>query len=660
MSCSDNSDTENPIPSTSGCNTPPKKKRKPWYHQGFNAEWLNDPEFKEWLKPDANDKYVALCSVCDCKFRNTNRSGLLNHKSSSKHTKNLAAKKSSIKMQQFFSKKKTAEDPQDEVATAELLLSAFMAEHGMPFHQAEHLSELVKKMFPKCEVAQKMSMKKTKASYVMQEGIAFEERQEIAKICKENKFSIMIDESTDVSVSQVLAVMIRFFDKTKCKVTDALLDMIEVDDPSAEGLYKAVKELFASKGIPFTNIIGLACDNCSTMMGVNNGFQALLKKDIPSVFILGCICHSFALCSSHACAHLPSYLEEFLRNVCCYFSRSSKRQHEFSLIQEVVHSPKHKMLKLSQTRWLSRNQVISRILEQWDALQLFFQAESKTNKFDGAAHIYQTMTNRGTKHMLLFLNYILGKVDRMNCEFQSEYFRLSVVYTTIAAEYRSILGMFVKPEVLELEKLSQINPEDVSLHMNLEHICLGGRCDTFLLKEPLGDNEKRFRHYCKRHLVELCVQMRKRFPFDEENVLALLNVLDPKVALSSQRRIRTIPKLAVHFPNLVKEEELDSLQEQWEDLFHARSSLQYLTQSATCFWHELLGITDGNDQPKFDLLSKFMCNLLVLPHSSASVERLFSQMNSIKTKQTNRIADPHTCQPVVCKASHRTTRSSLL
>lgn len=170
-------------------------------------------------------------------------------------------------MLQFFSKKKAAEDPQDEVATAELLISAFMAEHGMPFHQAEHLSEVVKKMFPKCDVAQKMFMKKTKASYVMQEGIAYEERQEIAKICKENKFSIMIDESTDVSVSQVLAVMIRFFDKAKCKVTDALLDVIEVDDPSAEGLNKAVKEMFASKGIPFTNIIGLACDNCSTMMG---------------------------------------------------------------------------------------------------------------------------------------------------------------------------------------------------------------------------------------------------------------------------------------------------------------------------------------------------------------------------------------------------------
>lgn len=250
--------------------------------------------------------------------------------------------------------------------------------------------------------------------------------------------------------------------------------------------------------------------------------------------------------------------------------------------------------------------------------------------------------------MLLFLNYVLGKVDRMNCEFQSEYFRLSALYSTISDEYRSILGMFIKPEVLESKKLSEINPAYKSLHLDLHHIRLGGRCDTFLIKEPIEENESRFRSDCQRFLVELCVQMQKRFPFDEQSVLALLKILDPKVALSPQGRIGVIPKLAVHFPTLIKEE-LDSLQEQWEDMYHARSSLQYLNQSPTCFWHELRGITDGNNKPKFDLLSKFMCDLLVLPHSSAAVERLFSQMNLIKTKKTNRLLTHTTASRLFAK-----------
>lgn len=178
----------------------------------------------------------------------------------------------------------------------------------------------------------------------MQEGIAWEENLEIARVCRENKFSLLIDESTDISVTQILAVVVRFFDSEKCKITDALLDIVEVENGSAENLYNAVKDLLEEKKIPLMNIIGFGSDNCSTMLGKNGGFQALLKNDIPTVFVLGCTCHSFVLCASHACAQLPSYLEQFLRDVCCYFSRSSKRLHQFQLIQDVVHAPKHKMI----------------------------------------------------------------------------------------------------------------------------------------------------------------------------------------------------------------------------------------------------------------------------------------------------------------------------
>ena len=202
---------------------------------------------------------------------------------------------------------------------AELLLTGFMAEHGMPFSQANHLLPVIKKMFPECETAQNMTLKKTKAAYVMQDGIAWEESCDIAKVCQENKFSLLIDESTDISVSQILAVMVRYYDSKECKVTDALLDIIEIDGANAENLYRSVKNLLSQKNIPLSNIIGFASDNCSTMLGTKSGFQVYLRNYVPSVFVLGCICHSFALCASHSCTTLPSFLEQFLRDTCCYF-----------------------------------------------------------------------------------------------------------------------------------------------------------------------------------------------------------------------------------------------------------------------------------------------------------------------------------------------------
>ena len=43
------------------------------------------------------------------------------------------------------------------------------------------------------------------------------------------------------------------------------------------------------------------------------------------------------------------------------------------------------------------------------------------------------------------------------------------------------------------------------------------------------------------------------------------------------------------------------------------------------------------DQPRFRLLSHLFVHLTILPHSSAAVERVFSQVNSVKTKTTNRL-----------------------
>lgn len=98
-------------------------------------------------------------------------------------------------------------------------------------------------------------------------------------------------------------------------MTNALLDIVGVDDANGEGLFKAVRELLSSKDIPLQNIIGFASDNCSAMLSISNGFQAFIKKKKwHEAFILGCsACHSFALCASHAISQLPSFLGQFLR-----------------------------------------------------------------------------------------------------------------------------------------------------------------------------------------------------------------------------------------------------------------------------------------------------------------------------------------------------------
>ena len=245
----------------------------------------------------------------------------------------------------------------------------------------------------------------------------------------------------------------------KLDVTDALLGTVVVENGSAVSLFNSFKHLFEERNIPITNIIGFVSDNCSTMLGKKKWIPKITQRYFTSVLVLGCVCHSFALCASHAVSVLTLFLESLLKDITLYFSRSSKRQNDFTTIQDVVQAVNHRIPKLAQTRWLSRENVVSRILEQWEVLVLYFQSESRNDKVDGASKIYKLLVARGTKHRLCLLQYVFSKVNALNLEFQSEQYRLHKLHSMVSTEYKIILSFFIKEEVFTQMDLSNIDPK---------------------------------------------------------------------------------------------------------------------------------------------------------------------------------------------------------
>ena len=68
---------------SSTCHSPPRKKAKVWYKQAFKQEWLEEEEFKSWVKADPSDKFSAVCCVCDATIKNCSKSyGLVAKKES--------------------------------------------------------------------------------------------------------------------------------------------------------------------------------------------------------------------------------------------------------------------------------------------------------------------------------------------------------------------------------------------------------------------------------------------------------------------------------------------------------------------------------------------------------------------------------------------------
>lgn len=140
-------------------------------------------------------------------------------------------------------------------------------------------------------------------------------------------------------------------------------DMVAVEQSSAAGLYEAIKSSLEEKKIPVKNIIGCSSDTTNALFGEHQKVVSLLKKDVPYVFAVKCSCHMIHSCASHVCLKMSTTLEELCRSIYSHYSRSNLRQKEFHLFQEFIEAEPNKLLGIGQTRWLSLESCVKRVLE---------------------------------------------------------------------------------------------------------------------------------------------------------------------------------------------------------------------------------------------------------------------------------------------------------
>lgn len=143
------------------------------------------------------------------------------------------------------------------------------------------------------------------------------------------------------------------------------------------------------------------------MFGANNSVSQKIKLHFPGVYLMKCICHSLHLVCSEACKKLPTRCEDLVRQIYNFFSHSSKRQSQLYQFQSFLDLQDHKILHPSATRWLSLLSVVNRIIEQWDALRLFFNDKWLSEKLASTRIICEQLNDPFTKAFYLFVEWVL-------------------------------------------------------------------------------------------------------------------------------------------------------------------------------------------------------------------------------------------------------------
>nr|XP_037290874.1 uncharacterized protein LOC119186301 [Rhipicephalus microplus] len=229
-------------------------------------------------------------------------------------------------------------------------------------------------------------------------------------------------------------------------------------------------------------------------MGAHHSIASMLQAQIPGIFILKCICHSFHLCASYACKTLPRGVEDLARDVYNYFL-SPKQTSAYQEVQRLAEVKPHKLLHPSQTRWLSLQVVITRLLEQMPALISFFKKAATEDHVLAAEAILEKLSNPSTKLYLEFLEYVLPFFTNLNKEMQSEETRIHLLHEKVSGTLNCILECYIKRDYLEATPLSDVQYKDPAKFLLLEEIYLGAKPTAALSGGTHGLNEDQIHNF---------------------------------------------------------------------------------------------------------------------------------------------------------------------
>ncbi|KAJ9536424.1 hypothetical protein OSB04_un000401, partial [Centaurea solstitialis] len=122
--------------------------------------------------------------------------------------------------------------------------------------------------------------------------------KEVSKrICEEiknNVFGLLVDESSDVSSKEQMAIVLRYVDKPGV-VRESFIGIAHVTDTSSSTLKEAIVSMLANHQLSIDQVRGQGYDGASNMRGEFNGLRAMILRDNPSAHYIHCFAHQLQL-----------------------------------------------------------------------------------------------------------------------------------------------------------------------------------------------------------------------------------------------------------------------------------------------------------------------------------------------------------------------------
>ncbi|XP_046554759.1 zinc finger protein 862-like [Haliotis rubra] len=442
--------------------------------------------------------------------------------------------------------------------------------------------------------------------------------------------AILIDESTDISVTGKLIVYVKFVDKD-FNVRSHFLGNFDLGEKGADAITQKLLAIFNDIGVDVKQILCFASDGAGVMTGSINGVAAQLRRSSPFLINIHCAAHRLALCTSLSAAKIDvmQQYKSTLTSLYYYFKGSSVRSSRLARLQELFNQPHIKVREMHDIRWFSFYKVLEAIYKSWNSLVVYFQS-TELSRDPKATGLLKSITNFKFAALTWSLMDVIPVITELNLVMQKDSLDVASLKPVVAST---------------IDKLQYLKENDGHYRQEFQSLLTD---DNHLYGHELKykkQQEAVVKSTMTTFIKTLIGNLNTRFPPESVTVISSFDVLafrDLSFVAETNLQSHGKEKLDVlisqygspkgDVPALI---DAGSAKQEFDLLKRLLIQQKYPRDK----FHELWRIIDGCHKDLSPNLLKLACIGLTLPVQTAICERGFSSQNIIKTSHRNRLSE---------------------
>ncbi|KAM4697848.1 zinc finger MYM-type protein 1-like [Rhinophrynus dorsalis] len=455
----------------------------------------------------------------------------------------------------------------------------------------------------------------------------------VSLVNKSNGFSVIADESADISGKEQMSIGVRFVDtsSTIAVIKEEFLGFATLKDMDAISVANMILATCSKFGLNLEKLHGQGYDGCSTMAGKEGGVQAIIKRKYPKATFAHCAAHKLNLVVNDLNA-VPDIRNcvGTVKAIIKFFRESPKRR---SLIPNVP--------LLSETRWTAKYKSIRIFSSNFEDIfqQLSLLATTASGKTRQDA--YQLQCSSSTVSFLFCLNIIATYSSRLESVSQAlQAVQLDILQ--VCDHVQDLLTVFLdhrdKAELQFKEIFS--NVQTMAEKLNIE-LSVPRQCGRQVFCSNFGSSsvEEYYRQsiYVP-YMDSIIASLESRFGNENKKNFSLFSLYPKQMAKM------TLEQYKSHIANIKEVYNLENLDAEaimWYEIWSTKEEQ---------FDNGFLDLLNKTDL--FPSVRQAILIALTLPVTTCTVERSFSTMRRVKTWLRSTMADD--CLSGLCMMSiHR-------